>query len=205
MWMRCRVSTCIIFLFSLLLFAACANNSGNSDIGVESPKTTNNESIYSNPIDAYYLPLIENAGTQAERSMHQDNYGGAWQSEYENILTWMKNKCTHQVDIDNLNMYDATVSALIDTSRIVLITDWLDDYNLPQGNPDRYSWGNGTRSGLNQAQGEIYRDAGMRLIGGYDHYVFLERDYASLYYEGIQPWDKPYVSPSSEEFENANP
>ena len=99
----------------------------------------------------------------------------------------MKDKCVYQVDIDKLSEYDAAVSVLVDATRTVLITDWLKDYELPPDSPDRYSWGNGTRSGLNQKQGESYRDAGMRLIGYYYDYIFLECDYASLHYEGIQP------------------
>jgi len=46
--------------------------------------------------------------------------------------------------------------------------------------------GNGTRSWLNQLEGEIYRDAGMRLIENIHirgSYVFLDIDYSEESYE----------------------
>ena len=156
----------------------------------ETSKVKNNGIVYSNPIDEYYLPLIKNAESQIERREHQDNYGGAWKLEYENIIDWMKDKSLYQVDIEKLNEYDAAVNVLIDATCAVLITDWLDDCELLPNSSNRYSWGTGTRSGLNQKIGEIYCDAGMRLISHNGDYIFIEHDYESLNYEGILLWDK---------------
>jgi len=173
-----------IMLIGVLALLACKPG-GSSDESAEVLDDAKQQTVYSNPIDAYYLPLIENAGTQIEYRDYQDNYEGAWKSEYENILTWMKGKCVYQADIDNLNAYDAAVVALIDATHTVAVTDWLDDYETPPDSPERGLWGNGTRSGLNQVQGEIYRDAGMRLIGRHNDYIFMERDYAALQDEGL--------------------
>lgn len=53
--------------------------------------------------------------------------------------------------------------------------------------PDNHRnlWGNGTRSGLNQIKGEIYRDASMLLIKKmYNlNYKFIDRDYSKEHYE----------------------
>ena len=153
--------------------------------------TVPQSAAYDNPIDAYFLPLIAGAEAEVVRRDYQDTYGGVWQSEYENILAWMKEKCVYQYDIDMLDQYDAAIQSLIDVTRTVLVPDWLGDYELRPDSPDRYLWGNGTRSALNQQQGEIYRDSGMRLIGYYDDYKFLERDYTVSQYGGIQSWNKP--------------
>lgn len=132
--------------------------------------------VYSNPIDAYFLPQIEHAWSQADRREMQDIYLDVWKSEFENVMLWMQNKCIYQEDKDNLLLYTKSVEALIETTRTILVTDWLDDYKLPPDSGDRNFWGNGTRSGLNQAEAEIYRDASLKLIN--DTYIFMERDYS---------------------------
>lgn len=136
---------------------------------------------YSNPIDAYFLPRIKSASCEAERRQMQDTYRGVWKTEFENIMAWMQDKCVYQEDKDNLLLYEESVESLIETTRTVLVTDWLGDYELPPDSDERNSWGNGTRSGLNQKEAEIYRDAGMRLID--DSYIFMERDYSMELYE----------------------
>lgn len=139
------------------------------------------EEEYSNPIDAYFLPRIEHASCEAERRQMQDTYRGVWKTEFENIMAWMQDKCVYQEDRDNLLRYEESVESLIEATYTVLVTDWLGDYELPPDSDERNSWGNGTRSGLNQIRAEIYRDAGMRLIG--DTYIFMERDYSLELYE----------------------
>ena len=136
---------------------------------------------YSNPIDAYFLPRIENASCEAERRELQDTYRGVWKTEFENIMVWMQDKCVYQEDKDTLLLFTKNVESLIETTRTILETDWLDNYSQPPGSDSRHSWGNGTRSGLNQKEAEIYRDAGMKLID--DTYIFKERDYALEHYE----------------------
>lgn len=135
--------------------------------------------IYTNPIDAYFLPLLE-TGSEAGRRAVQDTYRGVWQAEFDNVMLWMKNKCIYQEDIDQLDLYVESVEALIETTHTIMVTDWLNDYNLPPGSTDRNFWGNGTRSGLNQVTAEIYRDACIMLID--DSYVYLEKDYSQEVY-----------------------
>ena len=139
---------------------------------------------YSNPIDAYFLPRIESASSQVEYRELQDTYRGVWKTEFENVMVWMQDKCVYQEDKDNLLLFEESVESLIDTTQTVLLTDWLDDYELPPDSDNRNQWGNGTRSGLNQIRAEIYRDASMKLIEhSYDTYIFMERDYSLEHYE----------------------
>ena len=143
-----------------------------------------NQGGYSNPIDAYFIPRIDNASSEAERRELQDTYRGVWKTEFENVMVWMQDKCVYQEDKDNLLLFEESVESLIDMTQTVLLTDWLDDYELPPDSANRNSWGNGTRSALNQIRAEIYRDASMKLIDhSYDTYIFMERDYSLEHYE----------------------
>lgn len=134
---------------------------------------------YSNPIDAYFLPRIEHASCEAERRQMQDTYRGVWKTEFENIMAWMQDKCVYQEDKDTLVLYEESVESLIETTRTISLTK--DKYEFPPGSNERNSWGNGTRSELNQKEAEIYRNAGMELID--DTYIFMERDYSMELYE----------------------
>lgn len=133
---------------------------------------------YSNPIDAYFLPRIENASCEAERRQMQDTYRGVWKTEFENIMAWMQDKCVYQEDKDNLLLYEESVESLVEATYTVLAVT---NYEFPPGSDERRSWGNSTRSYLNQEEAEVYRDAGMRLID--DSYIFMERDYSMELYE----------------------
>lgn len=134
---------------------------------------------YSNPIDAYFLPRIENASCEAERRQMQDTYRGVWKTEFENIMAWMQDKCVYQEDKDTLLLYEESVESLIETTRTISLTKY--KYEFPPDSDERNSWGNGTRSYLNQKEAEIYRNAGMELID--DTYIFMERDYSMELYE----------------------
>lgn len=133
---------------------------------------------YSNPIDAYFLPCIENASCEAERRQMQDTYRGVWKTEFENIMAWMQDKCVYQEDKDNLLLYEESVESLVEATYAVLAVT---NYEFPPGSDERKSWGNSTRSNLNQEEAEVYRDAGMKLID--DSYIFMERDYSMELYE----------------------
>ena len=133
---------------------------------------------YSNPIDAYFLPRIENASCEAERRQMQDTYRGVWKTEFENIMAWMKDKCVYQEDKDTLLLYEESVESLVEATYTILAVT---NYEFPPGSDERKSWGNSTRSNLNQEEAEVYRDAGMRLID--DSYIFMERDYSMELYE----------------------
>lgn len=141
-------------------------------------------STYSNPIDEYFIPCINNVSTEAERRFYQDTYRGVWKSEFENILKILEEECIYQEDKDDLVAYRNSIEKSIESTQNIVVTHWLDNYNMPPDN-HRNLWGNGTRSGLNQIKGEIYRDASMLLIKKmYNlNYKFIDRDYSKEHYE----------------------
>ena len=139
----------------------------------------NQKEEYSNPIDAYFLPRIENASCEAERRQMQDTYRGVWKTEFENIMAWMQDKCVYQEDKDTLLLYEESVESLIETTRTISLTKY--KYEFPPDSDERKSRGNSTRSDLNQKEAEMYRNAGMELID--DTYIFMERDYSMELYE----------------------
>lgn len=161
---------CILFIIFCLLFGYTVKEYTENTVIQE----------YSNPIDFYFLPRIENAACEADRRELQDIYMCVWSKEFDNVMLWMQDKCVYQEDKDNLLRFTENVESLIETTCTILATDWLDDYNRPSSE-ERSSWGNGTHSGLNQKKAEIYRDACMKLIN--DTYIFIEQDYSSAVYE----------------------
>lgn len=152
---------------------------------------------YDNPIDAYFLPKINSKDTsQAEIRAAQDTYRAVWASEFKNLMKWMRKKCVYQEDKKKIRAMEKRVKRNVELSKDVIATELLNIYEInPDSNKNKDSdarswhWGNGTRSRLNQIQGEMYRDASMRIIelhndakdGGYE---FRDIDYSKVASEG---------------------
>ena len=156
--------------------AACSQNNEPQHIGQAI-------SEYSNPIDEYFPPKIESAFPEIARRELQDAYRGVWEIEFQNVVAWLESKCYYQEDIDKLMKYTVSVDELISTARELMLNEWLAVYEILPNDPDRNSWGNGTRSGLNQVTGEIYRNAAILLIEHCDGYEFRKIDYSKEHYE----------------------
>ena len=185
------------FVFILEDLAACLENayvtvSGSSEVRLAqleiTPPTTSTqpESAYSNPIDEYFLPLIETASPEITRREYQDTYRGVWKSEFENIIQWSAAKYTYQHDIDALSDFMRSAEQLIAKAQALAIAELRAEFDISPGAPESAPWGTGTRSWLNQLEGEIYRDAGMLLIRSIsycDDYIFLDIDYSKEHYE----------------------
>ena len=137
------------------------------------------ESVWANnnPIDQYYLPRIYDAWVETERKELEMIYRRVWIDEFDNIMYWMLAKCVYQEDIDVLLAYEKSVQDLADSTWLMCHLDWYDWYNIPK--EDR-TVGNGTHGAICFIQGEIYRNAGMELIGGKREYEFLDKDYSSI-------------------------
>lgn len=148
-------------------------------------------SVYNNPIDEYFLPRIYSWDkSQAEIRGFQDAYKKVWKAEFKSVTKWLRKKCIYETDKKNIELMEKSVSDYIERSKEVVLTELLDAYKV---NPDAgkekdavsrmSSWGNGTRSRLNQIEGEIYRDASMRIInlyGGETGYEFRKIDYSEV-------------------------
>ena len=96
------------------------------------------------------------------------------------MIVWLTLKCQYQDDIDKLTQYTVSVNEMIAAAQTVIANEWLDVYDILPDSPDRNSWGNGTRSGLNQIIGEIYRNAAILLIEHCEGYEFREIDYSVI-------------------------
>lgn len=145
-------------------------------------------SVYNNPIDEYYLPKIYSwEVSEAEIRELQDAYKKAWKEEFENLMKYLRQKCIYKEDKKNIKLLEKSVLDNIEKSQNVIVTELLDVYQVnpePSETEDtisRYSyWGNGTRSRLEQIEGEIYRDACMRIINLYGEerkYEFSNADF----------------------------
>ena len=163
-------------LFIIVLLCGCSGNEGNQS-------TESTMDVSGNPIDAYFIPRINSSSAEVERRELQDTYRGVWEAEYENVIVWITSKCQYQDDIDKLMKYVASVDEMIAAARNVMLSEWLDVYDMHPDDPDRNSWGNGTRSGLNQVTGEIYRNAAILLIEHCEGYEYREIDYSKEHYE----------------------
>lgn len=161
-----------VFILFIIFCLLCGCASKKNTVNIVSQE-------YSNPIDSYFLPRIENAEDNASRKELQDIYMCVWSTEFDNVILWMQDKCVYQEDKDNLLLYKESVNSLIEITCTVLQTDWADTYTQAPG--DKGSGGLGTQSRLRQTKGEIYRDACTKLID--DTYIFIERDYSLERYQ----------------------
>lgn len=168
-----------IVLSVSLLVAGCAERGPKTE---EDGKTR-----YDNPIDEYFLPKINHAdASQAEIRAYQDDYKNVWKDEFENLTKWLGKKCIYEEDRKKIQEMKKSVLEYAEKSKEVILTELLDTYKVNpdpgKGEETRNSYqGNGTRSRLNQIEGEIYRDASMRMIRLYGEgaqYEFRKIDYS---------------------------
>lgn len=144
-------------------------------------------SVYNNPIDEYYIPIIYSWETsQVEIRAAQDAYRKVWKQEFKNLMKWLKKKCIYEEDRENIIALEKNVAKQARVQRKVCEVELLNGYKVPfagsgDGGETRLSLpGNGTRSGLNQMEGEIYRDASMRILLRSSGYKFRKIDYSKV-------------------------
>lgn len=130
-----------------------------------------------------YLPCMNNASCQAELRGHQDTYRGVWKAEFESLISWLLDKCQYQEDKEAIEKYADSVYQMADSGYDIILTDWMYNYELPPNDNERVYSGNSTRSELNQATGEVYRNASMHLINQCYGYSFRDIDYSKEHYE----------------------
>lgn len=149
-------------------------------------------SVYNNPIDRSILPIIYSEEcSEAEIREAQDTYKELWIQEFNQLMKTMRKKCIYPKDKKDIDIFEKKIESEVEAEIKVITTELVDSYKV---NPDpkendaisRMSlWGNGTRSRLNQVEGQIYRDACMRIINIYDQisgekYEFRKSDYSSF-------------------------
>ena len=147
-------------------------------------------SVYNNPIDKCFLPIFySEESSEAVIREAQDTYKELWIQEFNNLMKTLRSKCIYDKDKKNIDIFEKRIKSEIEMEIEIITTELIDAYEV---NPDpkendnisRISlWGNGTRSRLNQIEGEIYRDASMRIIHVYgsmsgEKYEFRKSDYS---------------------------
>ncbi len=196
-----RLACVLVILSSCVFTAGCAERAEEGEHSVEQTDSSpypvqtdemekdekDGKILYDNPIDEYFLPKINAVdASQAEIRAYQDDYKYVWKEEFENLTKWLRKKCIFEEDKKKIQEMKKSVSEYVEQSKEVILTELLDTYkvnpNPERGEESRNSyWGNGTRSRLNQIEGEIYRDASMRIINLYgagEKYEFRKVEYS---------------------------
>lgn len=186
----------IMILVVMTMLTACQSTEA-ANHGTAAPAQTEDSTqeapvSYDNPIDAYFQPRMVSDYDVAEstRRGYQDTYRGVWKAEYKNLIRWLKKKCIYKEDKREIEKMEKALQDQIEHMREVLATELFNNYKI---NPDATkvkdgfsrtsNWGNGTRSRLNQIEGEMYRDAAMQIIRLAGDYSFRELDYSKESYE----------------------
>lgn len=104
----------IYLLCGTIFFSSCQGEKGT--VGDSGDRTTSEETVYQeaedkeeydNPIDAYFLPAFQEEDLlPADVSALEQAYFLAWQSEYENLIQWMLDKCKYSQDRKQIKKYD---------------------------------------------------------------------------------------------------
>lgn len=193
----------IIMILAVMVMLTACQSSEAANNGTAAPAQTEDSAqtedfaqeaqvSYDNPIDAYFQPRMVSDYNVAEstRRGYQDTYRGVWKAEYKNLIQWLKKKCIYKEDKTEIEKMEKALQDQIEHMREVLATELLNNYKI---NPDSTkvkdgfsrtsNWGNGTRSRLNQIEGEMYRDAAMQIIRLAGDYSFRELDYSKENYE----------------------
>lgn len=157
------------------------NSETESTQDTETVDETNDDSIekysvYHNPIDEYYLSTINCWDvSEVEIRAAQDDYRKAWKAEYKRLMKWLLKQCVYEEDREDLHALEESVADQIAIQRKVLTIAMTDGYAVNpdssqiEGGLSRMSLpGNGTRSRLNQCEGEVYRDVSMRILYLYE-------------------------------------
>lgn len=107
-WFVMYLLCCSVFLSS------CQGEKGT--VGDSGDRTASEETVYQeaedkeeydNPIDAYFLPAFQEEDLfPADVSALEQAYFLAWQSEYENLIQWMLDKCKYSQDRKQIKKYD---------------------------------------------------------------------------------------------------
>ena len=147
-------------------------------------------SVYSNPIDEYFLPRMEKPHiSMVEFRFLQACYQKAWKDEFEHLVEWMKAKCVYEEDKKCIASWKKSVEKDIKASQKVIVTELLDVYEVdpdPEKVKDHVSrvtaWGNGTACRLKQLEGESYRNAVMQIADLFTDrkYSFRKIDYSKI-------------------------
>ena len=123
------------------------------------------ESIATNPIDAYYEIKINEANNTFEYNAVANEYVEAWQNEFKNIIEYEKGKLTFEQDKSYYDDYYAEYAKLATLAAEIESLEWVDVTEKPE---ERFAGTGATFVELLQMK-NVYREGAMRLIEVYEN------------------------------------
>lgn len=131
-----------------------------------------------NPIDKYIDKRLEDDNLPfSERRDIKRLYFMLWESEYDNVMSFIKEKCENDEDKNKIAELDGEIEKYIEGMSYVMEIS----YHISKEPEDRENVGLSYGADSLYNEGEIYRDICMLLIEKLDgEYVFLDRDYDEI-------------------------
>jgi len=154
--------------------------SSSPSVSISTPGTDSVKSDEGgNPIDEYYLPLIESADSEASLRTLQNEYRKAWEKEFNNITGYLLKKCIYESDKEQIKEMKKGFRKNVMNLKRVMKTELIDAYQVdPENNSgNEYTRlsleGNGTRSRLAFLEAQMYRDACIRMLEMCEDYIIV--------------------------------
>ena len=133
-----------------------------------------------NPIDEYFQDKMKNDMSYAEIRSMQRLYGKLWKREYENVISWLINRCKYVKDQKTIEEFEKEVEEYIEVAYPTFRISYSESNTLDLL-PDERMQGIGESALELLYEGEIYRDIVLRIIEkSGEKYTFLESDYEKV-------------------------
>ena len=136
-----------------------------------------------NPIDSYFDKVMKQDMTYAEIRGKQRLYGKLWETEYENVIHWLSERCKYEDDKKSIEKFDYQVKKYIKEAQAVLQISKAETNSLNKSPSERVKSLGETAETLRD-EGELYRDICLQIIEkSGNKYSFLKRDYDKVIIE----------------------
>lgn len=136
-----------------------------------------------NPIDSYFDKVMKQDMTYAEIRGKQRLYGKLWETEYENVIHWLSERCKYEDDKKSIEKFDYQVKKYIKEAQAVLQINKAETNSLNKSPSERVKSLGETAETLRD-EGELYRDICLQIIEkSGNKYSFLKRDYDKVIIE----------------------
>ena len=121
--------------------------------------------------------------TYAEIRGKQRLYGKLWETEYENVIHWLSERCKYEDDKKSIEKFDYQVKKYIKEAQAVLQISKAETNSLNKSPSERVKSLGETAETLRD-EGELYRDICLQIIEkSGNKYSFLKRDYDKVIIE----------------------
>ena len=175
------IAVSILLLFVILASSCDDNNNQDKSVKQVVANSVSSKQVkYNNPIDEYYLPKINSASSEATMRSLQIKYKKAWEKEFKRFTLFLKKKCVYKKDKKDIKNMEKSLRTYISSMKVVAKTKLTDSYTVnpcydEHNENTRLSLvGNGTYSRIELIEGEMIRDACMRLKDISSEYTFTK-------------------------------